>query len=320
VIPKSSLDRRSVTLAGYSPTAQPVRRGKRTYSRDLGQPEGASDLEVTQPGCLQASLAKAGLFDDDLLVWGSSAWPREGGSVSFGKKISTRTLYIQVRDHLAQQIARGALKPGSHLPSELELADQLGVSLGTLRKALEALENERLITRHQGRGTFVRDHAADARLTFDNLRTKDGQPIPFTVQFLSAASERASAEEQQRLGLETSELVARCQLVRHHEGPFLFERMSLAVSRFFGLDCAELRGPYQLAVLAQDHGVLVGSASETVEIARASAEVSALLVVDPGTPLLRLDRIIYSLDHVPLEWRLGYCKLTAVKYVSTLRN
>jgi GntR family transcriptional regulator len=238
--------------------------------------------------------------------------------VSFEKKISTRALYIQVRDHLAQQIAQGALKPGSHLPSELELADRLGVSLGTLRKALEALEDERLITRRQGRGTFVRDHAADARHTFDNLRTKDGQPIPFTVQFLGATRERADAEE--RLGLEGPEVVVRCKQVRHYEGPFMFEQMSLAVSRFSGLDCAELRGPYQIAVLAQEHGVLVGCGSESVQIAQASAEVSALLEVDPGTPLLKLDRIIHSLDHVPLEWRMGYCRLAAVKYVTTLRN
>jgi GntR family transcriptional regulator len=240
--------------------------------------------------------------------------------VSFAKKISSRALYIQVRDHLAQQIAGGALKPGALLPNELDLAERLGVSLGTLRKGLEALEKERLITRRQGRGTFVRDHAADAPFTFDNLRTKDGQPIPFTAQFLGVASELANAEEQERLGLEASELVARCRQVRHHEGPFLFEQMSLAVSRFSGLDCAELKGPYQLAVLAQEHGVLVGSASESVEIAQATAEVNALLEVDPGTPLLKLDRIIHSLDHVPLEWRMGYCRLAAVKYVTTLGN
>ena len=100
----------------------------------------------------------------------------------------------------------------------------------------------------------------------------------------------------------------------------MFEQMSLAVSRFSGLDFAELRGPYQIAVLAQEHGVLLGCGSESVEIAQASAEVSALLEVDPGTPLLKLDRIIHSLDHVPLEWRVGYCQLAAIKYVTTLRN
>jgi GntR family transcriptional regulator len=100
----------------------------------------------------------------------------------------------------------------------------------------------------------------------------------------------------------------------------MFEHMSLAVSRFSGLDCSELKGPYQLAVLAQEHGILVGYGSESVEIAEASGEVSALLSVDPGTPLLRLDRVVYSLDHVPLEWRMAYCKLTAVKYITALRT
>ena len=70
------------------------------------------------------------------------------------KKISARPLYLQVRDHLAQEIAAGERKPGSSLPSEVDLARELGVSAGTLRRALEALENERLIKRRQGSGTF----------------------------------------------------------------------------------------------------------------------------------------------------------------------
>src|SRR5262249_5752077 len=135
--------------------------------------------------------------------------------MSFVKKISTRALYIQVRDHLAQQIARGVLKPGTPLPSELELADQLGVSLGTLRKGLEALESERLITRRQGSGTYVRDHAADMRFTFDNLRTKDGEVIAFSVQFLGAACGPASVEEQARLQRATPAPVDRCRQALH---------------------------------------------------------------------------------------------------------
>jgi GntR family transcriptional regulator len=240
--------------------------------------------------------------------------------MSFVKKISARALYIQVRDHLAQQIARGVLRPGTPLPSELELADQLGVSLGTLRKGLEALENERLITRRQGSGTYVRDHSADTRFTFDNFRTKDGEVIPFTVQFLGSASGPANAEEQERLQLASPEIVARCAQLRHHHGPVLFEQISLAASRFAGFDCTRLRSPYRIAVLAQEHGVLVGSASESLEMSCASDEVGTRLEVDPGTPVLRLDRIIYSLARVPLEWRIGYCRMTTVKYVTTLRS
>ena len=243
-----------------------------------------------------------------------------GDGVSFQKKISTRALYLQVRDHLAQQIASGILKPGALLPSELAFAEKLGVSLGTLRKGLETLEKERLITRRQGRGTFVRDHAASGQPTFDNLRTKDGERVPFTVEFMGTVCDRASAEEQERLGLESPEIIARCRQVRQYHGPFLFEQIALAVSRFAGLDCKQLRATYQIAVLAQEHGVLLGAASESIEIADASAEVAALLHVEPGTPLLKLDRIHYSLDHVPLEWRIGYCKLTLIKYVSRLQS
>jgi GntR family transcriptional regulator len=242
-----------------------------------------------------------------------------GARVSFAKNVSPRALYIQVRNHLAQQIATGALKPGTLLPNELELADQLGVSLGTLRKGLEALEKERLITRRHGRGTFVRDHAVDTRFTFDNLRTKDDEPIPFTVQSLGATIEGATPEEQKWLELAASELVGRRQQVRNYKGPFLFEQIALAALRFCGLERAELEAPYQLAVLAQKHGVLVGDAVENLEITQANLGVGTLLGVSPGVPLLRLDRIIYSLDRVPLEWRLGYCRLTDVKYVATLK-
>jgi GntR family transcriptional regulator len=259
---------------------------------------------------MKALLAKTLLFDDD-----RSNVIDASTDVSFEKKNSTRALYLQVRDYLAQQIARGTFKPGAALPNELEFAEQLGVSLGTLRKGLETLEKERLITRRQGSGTFVRDHATGSPPPVDNIRTKTGERIPFSVQLLDAEGRSASPEEQRRLALPGPDIVARCRQVRHHNGPFMVEQMTLAVSRFAGLSCDELTSPYHIAVLAQEHGVLLGAASESVEIAAATPEIGHLLHLAPGTPLLKLDRVHYSLDRAPLEWRIGYCELTSVKYV-----
>jgi GntR family transcriptional regulator len=151
------------------------------------------------------------------------------------------------------------------------------------------------------------------------LRTKDDEPIAFTIQFLGATIERASPEEQKWLELQGSDLVGRCQQVRNYKGPFLFEQMALAASRFCGFESTELQEPYQLAVLAQKHGVFIGDAVESLEITQATMTVGTLLGVSPGVPLLKLDRVIYSLDRVPLEWRIGYCRPTAVKYIATLR-
>lgn len=240
--------------------------------------------------------------------------------MSFEKKTSTRALYLQIRDHLAHEIAAGALRPGAALPNEAELAKLFGVSLGTLRNALEALENERLITRHHGRGTFVRDYAAGTQTPFDNLRFGDGQLAPLTVQLLGSTSGKASAEEQGHLRLGYSDLVTRQRQVRHLEVPIAVELKSIATSRFSSLDPARLAAPYEIAVLAQEHGILLGDAFESVAIAEADAKIAELLAVHRGTPLLKLDRIVYSLDQIPIEWRISYCHLTSVKYVVHLKT
>ena len=67
-------------------------------------------------------------------------------------------LYSSIAATLRRDIADGVLSPGARLPSITELATQYQVSVITIRQALELLESERLIERHQGRGTFVSDH------------------------------------------------------------------------------------------------------------------------------------------------------------------
>lgn len=237
------------------------------------------------------------------------------------KKISARPLYLQVRDHLAQEIAAGERKPGSSLPSEVDLARELGVSAGTLRRALEALENERLIKRRQGSGTFVRDHTTgDAALGLENFRTRDNEPIHATITFLGATTGPATAPEEERLDLASGNLVLRIKQLRSYQDvAFAYEEATLPVSRFAGLEVSTLTLPYQISALAQKFGALVGGGSETVGIDRASANVAKLLATAPGTPLLKLDRVIHTTNRIPLEWRACYCHLTSVKYIAELR-
>src|SRR5580692_12068283 len=56
---------------------------------------------------------------------------------------------------LTDAIEQGVYQPGSPLPSETDLAEQLEVSRATLREALRTLEDRQLIIRRHGRGTFV---------------------------------------------------------------------------------------------------------------------------------------------------------------------
>src|SRR3979490_1967836 len=94
------------------------------------------------------------------------------------QKFSMRPLYLQVRDLVLERITSGTWKAGAMLPAEVDLARELGISSGTVRKALDALEAEHVVSRRQGKGTFVNDSTAQALAgRYDNLRSKNGQRI-----------------------------------------------------------------------------------------------------------------------------------------------
>jgi GntR family transcriptional regulator len=67
-------------------------------------------------------------------------------------------LYIQAQERLTERIRSCEWKPGFPLPNEGALAAEYGVSSGTMRKALDALEAEGVLIRRQGKGTFVSEH------------------------------------------------------------------------------------------------------------------------------------------------------------------
>ena len=84
---------------------------------------------------------------------------------------------LQHADHtltkLRQLIASGGLGAGGRIPPERTLANEMGVGRRSLRRALEILEQEGQITRHQGRGTFVQDKSAPVAAP-TVLRARDG--------------------------------------------------------------------------------------------------------------------------------------------------
>jgi len=221
-------------------------------------------------------------------------------------RFSTRPLYLQVRDALAARIVTGEWKPGAAIPNEGDLAREFGVSSGTMRKALDLLETERLLTRRQGRGTFVNDQASDElAVRYSNIRAPDGERIGGDVSVVEMSEGQANQSECVRLRLRPHDRVWRIQRIRVFKGePFMVEEVSMPAALFPGL--AEQRDvSHRVVVLAQQYGILLGKGEERLSIGNASPAVAATLQVAPGSPVLVLDRLVYNLDGRPVEWRLG---------------
>jgi GntR family transcriptional regulator len=225
-------------------------------------------------------------------------------------KFSIEPLYLQVRNLLAQRIASGVWAPGSMLPNEMELARELGVSPGTVRKALDSLESDRLVLRRQGRGTSVVDQASgEVAVRFSNIRTGGGRRIVGDMELLTQTKAAATKDELQRLQLNAGEAVLRTTRLRRHMGRlFMHEEASLAVGRFPGLDGGDA-GNYRISALAQRHGIHLAKASERVTLEEATPQTAKRLEVKTRTRLLKLDRVIYATGGHPVEWRVALCSL-----------
>ena len=231
-------------------------------------------------------------------------------AVQSNTRFQVKPLYMQVRDALLERIKDGSWKPGASLPSEIDLYRQLGVSLGTLRKALGVLESEQLIVREPGRGTFVRDHqAAQALGRFNPIRGPDGVPLRGRIRSRSVKVEVPTLAERIALQLPSGEQVIRIQRIRVlDDRPFAFEQASLAARRFPGL--AESVGfPDELEELAQDQGVLLARAEAKVRLAPATSAAAQALSLAERAPVLSVERLAFDTDHEPVEAMTAYYDL-----------
>jgi len=230
-------------------------------------------------------------------------------------RFSTKPLYLQLRDALAERISAGAWKPGAVIPNESDLAREFGVSAGTMRKALDLMEAERLLTRRQGRGTFVNDQASDElALRFNSLRAANGDHLEGQSKTTHVGEDVANELERLRLQIGPQDRICRIQRTRLHKGqPFMVEHSAVPITLFPNLaDKAQV--PDRIMVLAQQYGILLGRAEERVSIGQASQMVADAVGIPAGTSVMVLDRVVLALDGRPVEWRVGWCHLVDKYY------
>ncbi len=229
-----------------------------------------------------------------------------------------RPLYVRVRDRLVERIRSGEWKPGQLIPNEFEIAAEFGVSQGTARKAISELASERLVTRRQGRGTFVVEHTpAHVLFRFFNLYDDAGAAVIPDSRDIITKVGSADAGERKALALEHGARVIRIARTRSRNGrPFIRETIALPEALFPGLaERPEI--PNTLYDLFQKaYGVLVLRTDDRLSAVAADAEIAATLGVPPGAPLLRIDRTAFTLDDKPIEWRVSLCHLEHAHYLA----
>jgi GntR family transcriptional regulator len=216
-------------------------------------------------------------------------------------------LYQRMRDDLAEKIAMRQWRHGEAIPTEAELTTLYGVSPGTVRKAIDLLVADGLLDRMQGKGTFVRRPSFDSSLfRFFRFEGVSGERLIPESRILTRSVEAAPSAVARSLRLSPGAAVIRMSRLRllEHE-PFLAEEIWLPKSRFaalLNLDTSDF-GDLLYPIYEERCGQVVASAEETMTAEPVNAAYAQLLRIQRGAPVVVIDRLAFSYDHLPLEWR-----------------
>lgn len=232
------------------------------------------------------------------------------------------TKYHQIYLVLREQLHEGRFADG--FPGELALMQQFGVARVTVRRALEQLASEGLISREPGRGTRALDLGASqatprgqagqrAQLTglLENLVSMG---LKTSVNVLEVALVTASASVANALQLKSGDPVQKAIRVRStREGPVSH------ITTYVPADIARKFGRRELArkpilVLLEESGVKVGRAHQTISARLADVMVAQHLDVAVGSALLAVRRLVYDDQDRPIQWLHGLYRPDRYEY------
>ena len=205
---------------------------------------------------------------------------------------SLTPLYQQVMDHIRDDIHQGTYAEGDRIPSEAELSEIYGVSRITVRRAVKELSDDGYLTKRQGKGTFVsrpklmrKLHQDSSTQSFtDTCRESGREP---GARLLGRELTEAWTEEREFLGLEEGARLIHVRRLRTVDGiPIMLENNFFPAEGFGFLLDEDLEDVSIFDVVEQRTGRRPnGDDACTLEIVRATSELSAPLGVPRGEPL-----------------------------------
>ena len=231
-------------------------------------------------------------------------------------------LYRAVGRSLLESIEAGIHPPASMLPSEAALAAAFGVSMGTLRKAVDDLVARGLLVRRQGRGTFVATHTADrALLHYFRLERHDGLRESPSVDVIGLARIAADAESASALGIAEGAPALQIEQRLALQGATVgHELLVLPAALFKGMsEKALLANAGALYAWYQsEFGVTVVRATERAAAVIAERRVRDALGLPAGAAVLRVGRQAFGLRDRPVEYRRSHFDTQRHDLVSAL--
>lgn len=239
------------------------------------------------------------------------------------KAVESAPLYEQVKRQISENILVGIWPPGMQLPTEPELAETMGVALGTVRRALAELATEGLVARRRRTGTVVtgRMPQHNLKLVFQYFRLHGPHDnlVRSTARIMSYQLRSARSDECERLNLAKDAEVHEIHRVRSVDGvPIMHDRIILpseyAPSVRSRDDIPELLYLY----LLEKHGVRIAAIRDKMTAEFSTELDQDVLEVPHQFPVLQIDETAFDQQGRPVLIALHRAKTGDFKYINEL--
>lgn len=222
---------------------------------------------------------------------------------------SRTQLYYQMFDILMEGISSGKYRPGDMLPTENELIAKYGVSRVTVRKAMDMLLHEGLISKRRGYGTYVNEKKIEQNLSsvihFTESMQSQGQKT--STVMLQNVVEYADKTIAEALGIpEDTKMIRVDRLRMANDRPMCVECSYLIYE-----SCPDVLGmDFNTASLRQTlrkmYNIVWKHAKQKIMAVAAPADIAQHLQIHKGAAVLYIERVTYSQDDLPLEFLKTY--------------
>jgi GntR family transcriptional regulator len=231
-----------------------------------------------------------------------ACWRELTGAFAFTS--SSMPLHARISQLMIDLIERGDLAVGERLPAERELAEMLGVSLAPVRQAILDVVNKGLLVRGRGRGTFVRGHGLNEKISILHsfTETMRAQHVEVDTRVLHQGRVPVQPEVASALGLRESAamLLERVAIVDREPVALLYAYLS--VRAYPGLVDAPLANRSLYETLRDRYGTVVTRADSVIEVVRSTSAEADKLGIGVGEPLLRVEGTAFSDSRKPVEY------------------
>ena len=191
-------------------------------------------------------------------------------------------MYIKIHNQLRRDIENHVYQVGDRIPAERQLAEQFKVSRMTLRQAIKTLEEEGILERRLGSGTYVASQKVQEKMSgimsFTEITRANGQTP--SSKLVSYKITQPSLSEKERLALEGSDKVLRMERIRY----------------------ADQVPSHLYQTLEKQGGYQIGDATEYISAAVANEQEARLLNCHRGEALITRRQVTKLADGRPFEY------------------